>query len=289
MNALAGLFKIKIAAMASLSAAIGWLLAGGTAGVALVLPTLATLLLACGSAALNELQEWRLDARMARTRERPIPAGRITPGAAAGISAALIALGLAGLAVSAGWLAASLGALAVVWYNGVYTPLKRRTPYAAVIGAPVGAIPPAVGWVAAGGHPGAPALHALMLFLFLWQVPHFWLLLLAREGEYRAAGLPSMTGVFSPPRLRRITFSWTLALAAAASAFPLVGIARQPWAYALLLLLTAHQAVRATVLLRAGAEPAPAAMMSAFNRLNVYTLLVLALVALDRGVGTGRF
>jgi protoheme IX farnesyltransferase len=224
---------------------------------------------------------------MERTRHRPLPSGRMTPRAVLLISAGLICAGLAGLAVASGWLAAGLGLLAVVWYNAIYTPLKRRTPFAAVIGAPVGAIPPAVGWVAGGGEAGSPALLILMAFLFLWQVPHFWLLLLARGDDYARAGLPLLTGVFCPPRLRRITFTWTLAMAAACVAFPVFGIARQPWAFALLLMLTAHQTFRATVLLRADAD-AESTLMSAFNRLNVYTLLVLLLAALDRGAGLWR-
>lgn len=282
MNALAGLFKTKIAFMAALSAATGYLLAGRPPDWHCLATTLATLLLAFGSAALNQFQDRDLDARMERTRRRPLPSRRMTARSVLLVSAGLIVAGLAELAASSGWLAAGLGLLAVAWYNAIYTPLKRRTPFAAVIGAPVGAIPPAVGWVAAGGEAGSPALLVLMAFLFLWQVPHFWLLLLARAEDYERAGLPLLTGIFSPPRVRRITFTWTMAMAAACVAFPVFGIARQPWAFALLLALTGHQAWRATVLLKADADAA-GTLMTAFNRLNLYTLLVLLLVALDQG------
>lgn len=282
MIPLAKLFKIKIALMAALSAATGYLLTGQPAGWDLLLPTLATLVLACGSAALNECQERELDARMERTRNRPIPSGWISPRTAAWVAAGLILAGLSSLAIGAGWLTAALGALAVIWYNAIYTPLKRRTPFAAVIGAPVGAIPPAVGWVAGGGDLRSPAILGLMAFLFLWQVPHFWLLLLARREEYEQAGLPGPTSLFGPAQLRRITFAWTMAMAVVSLGFPVFGIARHPLAFALILLITLHQAIRATVLLRAESEARPV-LVSLFNRLNAHTLLVLLVIALSSG------
>jgi protoheme IX farnesyltransferase len=287
MNLLARLFKIKIALMAALSAGTGYLLTGRPAGWDLLLPVVATLVLACGSAALNEFQERDLDGRMQRTAGRPLPSGAISPRGAVGLAGAMIVLGLGGLAIGSGWPAAALGALAVIWYNAVYTPMKRRTAFAAVIGAPVGAIPPAVGWVAAGGAGSVSPLLILMVFLFLWQVPHFWLLLLEHEDEYRQAGLPTLASLFSPTQVRRVTFAWTMAMAAACAGFPLFGIARNPVVFTILMLLTGLQAARATALLRSAPRTGPG-LRPVFTCLNAYTVLVLVVAALDRGFGLWR-
>jgi protoheme IX farnesyltransferase len=102
----------------------------------------------------------------------------------------LAAVALAGLGWLGGWLAVALGALAVLWYNGIYTYLKRRSSLASVVGSVIGAIPPAIGWVCAGGVLDGPIL-ALSFFLLMWQVPHFLLLALRLDADYAQANLPT--------------------------------------------------------------------------------------------------
>jgi protoheme IX farnesyltransferase len=168
-------------------------------------------LLASGASALNQYQERDLDARMQRTRTRPVPAGDISPAGAASISLILLLAGLVMLGLFAGWTCFFLGLFNVAWYNGFYTWLKKKTAFAVIPGALTGAVPVLMGWTLAGGRLTDPAAIFLAFFLFIWQVPHFWLLMLQYGEEYRNAGLPSITGVFSMSQIRTITFSWLVA------------------------------------------------------------------------------
>ena len=112
---------------------------------------------------------------------------------------------------SAGNLTASLiGLLTIVWYNGIYTYAKRITAFAVVPGAVTGALPPLIGWVAAGGGVWDKTIIFVEFLFFVGQVPHFWLLILKYGEEYEKAGLPSMTAIFSRPQINRITFTWVV-------------------------------------------------------------------------------
>ena len=117
--------------------------------------------MAMAASALNEVQERDLDARMERTRLRPIPRGAVSPRAAVLFASALGTLGFLLLRMASDFRPALLGLLAWGWYNGLYTPLKRFSAFAVVPGAVIGALPPAMGWTAAGGDLGVPAMVAL--------------------------------------------------------------------------------------------------------------------------------
>ena len=133
-----------------------------------------------------------------------------------------------------------LGIVALAWYLGVYTPLKRRTPLALAAGGFCGALPPVIGWVYAGGDPMDYRVMLLAGFLYLWQIPHFWLLQHRHAEDYRRAGLP----IFNP-RLNEISPSglwqlWIIALVAGALLLPIFGIINvsiAPWYAAVMLLL----------------------------------------------------
>ena len=191
------LFRATISIFAAASAATGYFLAPHRQITGVFPVAGAVFLLACGASALNQYQERYIDARMERTRTRPLPSGSITASHALSLSCALVLAGLASLAYACGTKAALLGLFALLWYNGIYTHLKKRTAFAAVPGAVVGMVPPAIGWVSAGGALLDPRLAAICFLFFLWQVPHFWLLLLIHGEEYEQAGLPSLTGVMS--------------------------------------------------------------------------------------------
>lgn len=176
-----------------------------------ILPLSGIFLLAAGASALNQYQERELDARMPRTMRRPLPAQEITPAFALMISWFLIIGGLS-LLLAGGYMAtAFLGLFNIFWYNGVYTNLKQKTAFAVVPGALTGAIPILMGWTAAGGSLFDPLPMFLSFFIFLWQVPHFWLLALIYEDDYRKAGFPLLSGIFSIPVQKRIIFSWLAA------------------------------------------------------------------------------
>jgi protoheme IX farnesyltransferase len=162
-----------------------------------------TALVAAGASAWNAVFERESDARMERTRERPLPAGRLGAAPAAAFAAATSALGLAVLAATGGALAAGLGALVLFHYAVVYTLwLKPRTPQSIVIGGAAGAAAPLLADVAVDGRLGAWGL-ALFLLVFLWTPPHFWAIALLRKRDYAAAGLPMMPAVVGDRGTRR--------------------------------------------------------------------------------------
>ncbi len=206
------LFRLKVSGLAAVSAATGSLLVSPRITVPVIACTAGVLVLACGASALNQYQEREDDGLLERTRRRPLPSGRIPPGTALGAAAGLIGAGLFILGLT-GMLLPALGAAAVAWYNGVYTRLKRSSPFAAVPGALTGAIPPVMGWVSGGGSLGDRGCLALALFFFMWQVPHFWLVVLDNGPDYRRSGLPSLGDVLSEPQIRRIIALWIMGTA----------------------------------------------------------------------------
>jgi heme o synthase len=145
---------------------------------------LGVFLLASGASALNQFQEWRLDARMKRTEHRPVPSQRISPLETLAFSFLLILLGAIVLLVKTNMICFGLGLLNVFWYNLIYTYLKRQTAFAVVPGSLSGAVPVLMGWAAAGGYLLNPTILALATFVYLWQIPHFWILLLAYREDY---------------------------------------------------------------------------------------------------------
>jgi protoheme IX farnesyltransferase len=271
------LSKVRIACLATASAATGFMLAWR--GVSpLMLPMLAgVFLLACGAGALNQAQEGDIDARMNRTKNRPIPSGRIRARGAALLAIALIAAG--SVLLSPVPVAMLLGFVTVLWYNGVYTPLKRVSAFAAIPGGVVGAIPPVIGWVTGGGSATDPRIIAVAFFFFVWQVPHFWLLLLRIGGEYERAGLPTLTRVFTRPQFARIIYVWMIATAVACVSMPLFGVSSAVWTQAGLIVSSLWLGWHATRMVRSNGD------RLAFHQINLYALLVISLLSLSGLVG----
>jgi protoheme IX farnesyltransferase len=147
-----------------------------------------TTLVAAGTSALNHYLERDTDARMRRTASRPLPTGAIAPPEALCFGAGLAVIGSLELLLATNWLAAGLAALTSLMYLGIYTPLKRRTTAATLIGGIPGALPPVIGWVAARGSLGAGA-YVLFAILFLWQVPHFHSISWVYREDYARAGI----------------------------------------------------------------------------------------------------
>ena len=171
---------------------------------------------ACG--ALNQWYEADLDAKMRRTANRPLPAGRMDRQSALhfGVGVGVFSVLLMGLATN--WLAATLLAASILFYVLIYTVwLKPRTPQNIVIGGAAGAFPPLIGWAAATGQVG---LLPLLLFgiVFLWTPPHFWALSLFVRSDYAAAGIPMLAVVAGVEHTRRQIFLYSLPMAAAAVA-----------------------------------------------------------------------
>ncbi len=274
------LIKIRIAELVALSTATGFVLARGKLDWGILPAVLGIFLMAAGSGALNQIQERHLDARMERTRHRPLPAGKLTLVQALSLAMGLLIAGGLILFFSAGWMAAVLGLLNAVWYNGIYTPLKRMTPFAVIPGAVIGAVPPAIGWLAAGGSLLDRRLWALAFFFFIWQIPHFWLLLLNFGEDYERAGFPSLFRQFNQHQVARITFMWILATVFTTVFFPLYGFSYHQLTYFLLfavalwLLWTSRKLLAHTL--------SPKIFWKAFMWINVYMLFVMTVLVVDR-------
>jgi protoheme IX farnesyltransferase len=243
-----------------------------------ILPALGVFFAACGSSALNQVQEARYDRLMERTRRRPIPSGRIEPRWALFVAVLYLAIGfnlIANVDTHTGTLLL-LTALSVLWYNGVYTYLKRVTAFAVVPGALVGALPPLIGWAAAGGVISDPTILELAFFLALWQIPHFWLLLLLYGEDYRRAGLPTVITLFSTRQIIHITFSWIVAVAAAGLLLAVTSGSTFPWN--VLFLVASLWLVFGTGPLLLGKQPPERWPLRAFLRINLYALFVMVLL-----------
>ncbi len=173
---------------------------------------LGTALLAGGTNALNQYAEREADAQMKRTRERPLPAGRLRPSVALAFATAISLAGAVHLAVAVNLLTALLGAAALVIYVFLYTPLKRRTSLCTIVGAVPGALPPLMGWAAIRGELDVLAW-VLFAIVFFWQLPHFLAIAWLYRQDYARAGFP-MLPVLDPTgsRTARQILLYTLAL-----------------------------------------------------------------------------
>jgi protoheme IX farnesyltransferase len=165
-----------------------------------------------GAGAVNHYYDRDIDATMARTASRPVPAGRVAPRAALVFGFTLAALSFLLLSLTVNVLAASLALAGFIGYVGVYTVwLKRRTPQNIVIGGAAGAMPPLVGWAAARGSLSWTAVY-LFAIVFYWTPPHFWALSLLMKDEYAKAGVPMMPVVRGERETRRQILLYTLLL-----------------------------------------------------------------------------
>ena len=218
------LVKIRITFAVMFTTIAGYVLYYKGFSSQMLLSVTGILLLACASAALNHIQEYRFDALMERTRNRPIPSGKISLVQAWIIVIVLAAAGCYLIYKGSDLTGMLLGLSAMFWYNIIYTYLKRITAYAVIPGSVIGSIPPLVGWVAAGGTLQNPFAVLIAIFFFIWQVPHFWLLLMKYGPQYEVAGFPVLTKVYSRRLIYAFTFIWVLATAIIAFMLPYFGV-----------------------------------------------------------------
>jgi heme o synthase len=200
----ASLMKPRVMSLAVFTALVGLVIAPGHLDP--LLGSVALLAIAAGAGAAGVLNMWYeadIDAVMTRTARRPIPRGTISRSEALVFGLILACGGVAVLAFAANLIAAALLAFAIFFYVVVYTMwLKRSTPQNIVIGGAAGALPPVIGWAAAGGQ---LAIEPFVLFLivFLWTPPHFWALSLNRTDEYARAGVPMLPVVAGKTETKR--------------------------------------------------------------------------------------
>lgn len=279
LKAFAWLGKFSISLPVALTTFTGYLISHGEFARGIFYPVLGVFLLASAASALNQLQELRTDLLMPRTRNRPLPSGRISKPEA---WIFIFLFGISGLFVLYhfnGLLTAFLGLLNFVWYNGIYTPLKRKTAFAVVPGSVVGALPPLIGWVAAGGTMLSPVAFALGFFFFIGQIPHFWLLLLRFGHEYEQAGLKSLTSRLDNNQIRRLTFVWIVSTAVTAFILPAYYQFSYNASVIVLWVLSVALIVRFTGLLRPSKDDVEFRM--SFILINVYYFFVMVILGLD--------
>lgn len=221
-RSLVALTKPRLATLSVLTTAIAYVAARPAAnGREITALLIGTALSAGGALALNQWLERDTDCIMERTRDRPIPAGQVTPAIAFLWGASLAIMGVALLALAVNAPAAAWSAATIVLYVFGYTPLKKYTHWATEIGAIPGALPPLIGWAAAEGR---ISLLGWLLFalLFFWQMPHFYAIGWICRREYRAAGFPLLPAI---DQTGARTAGWSLAHAIA-----LLGVSLAPWA-----------------------------------------------------------
>jgi protoheme IX farnesyltransferase len=211
--ALLKLGKVTISAPVALTGFLGYFLFKPVLDTGALLTFTGVFFLSVGSSAINQIQERKTDALMKRTAGRPIPAGIITPGQAMWFAALSAVAGTLLLWLTGAPLAAALGIFTLLWYNLVYTPLKKVTAFAVFPGAVIGALPPLIGWTAAGGVLWKLEILAVAFLLFVGQMPHYWLLLLKIGQQFRDAGMPVITSLLEPRQIRNLSFIWIAATA----------------------------------------------------------------------------
>lgn len=246
----------------------------------MLLTLLGVFILACGSSAINHYQERITDALMDRTKGRPIPSGRISDKYAITVSIILVVLGLGIIYFSSNVIALILGAVALIWYNVIYTPLKKKYALAVVPGSVIGALPPMIGWVASGGYLFDMEIIALAFFFFIWQIPHFWLLLLIHGKDYDKAGFPTLTKIFSDSQLGRITFVWIAALSTSCLLIPLFNYSSSLYAVAAMVFLGAWLLMKTHRIISDYFERI--IFRNAFMSINLYVLAIVLVISLDK-------
>lgn len=217
------LIKYRLSLTVALSAAVGYFLYQPQPDISLLWVFLGVFLMAGGSAALNQYQERAWDKLMKRTINRPIPSGEITVKNALGVSIILMLSGSITLSLN-GLLPSILGLSNIIFYNVLYTGLKRKSIFAILPGGIVGAIPPLIGWTSAGGSLFHPNILFLATVIFLWQIPHFWLLLIRYGEEYENAGFESITKYLDKKQISRLVFFWIIMSSIFIASYPIFGI-----------------------------------------------------------------
>lgn len=270
------LAKVRITFAVTLTTFVGYFMVDGIVDSTLWWTLLGIFLLASGSAALNQYQEHHLDAKMDRTKNRPIPSGAISPIHGLLFAFVLSALGSYLLYWSSGFESMQLGILALIWYNAIYTPLKRKSAFAVVPGSVIGAIPPMVGYVAAGGNLLDPQILAFAFFMFMWQVPHFWLLIMRNGADYRKAGFPTIADIYNDRQLKSITYLWIAATAVSSMLLPLMHVLRSNILLIILSISLIIVLVGFASIFRS--EYNKKTIFKYFMGINVYLLVILGLI-----------
>ena len=259
------LSKLKIMIPVSLTGFTGFFIFDPQVSLNIILVSSGILFLGISASVLNQIQETDLDNRMKRTHNRPLPAQLITKQHAFLFFFLMLTAGTVLVYSFGNLISALIGLFTISWYNGVYTYAKRITAFAVVPGAVTGALPPLIGWVAAGGGVWDKPVIFLEFLFFTGQIPHFWLLVLKYGEEYKQAGMPSLTSIMSRSQINRLTFTWVVTSAIAALFLCYFGIIHNVILIGILLIASVFLILQFSRILRT---------TTANNNLRLYSVLL---------------
>lgn len=271
------LTKVRVNALVVATTAGGYYMAAPAVidWTTLILTCLFTALVASGAAAINQVDERDTDRLMTRTRQRPLAAERMTPATGRLIAVALSGAGLAGLWLIANLEAALVALVTLVTYALVYTPLKRRSSLSTVVGAVPGALPPLIGWAAAGGSLATLAPWSMFGFMFLWQLPHFLAIAWIYRDEYARAGLPMLPVIDAEGAMTgRQAMIWAATIVPVSELPFLVGLVSGAYAIGALILGIGQLALAARFAMRRTLETARALFYGSITYLPLLWLLM---------------
>jgi protoheme IX farnesyltransferase len=277
------ILKPRVMSLVVFTGWVGLMMAPGT--IHLDTAVIAVLCIAVGAGASGAINMWYdrdIDQHMARTMNRPLPAGRLNPWEALTFGTVLSIGSVVIMAVSVNDVAAILLASTILFYVFIYTVwLKRRTPQNIVIGGASGALPPVIGWAAVTGDVGLGAI-ALFFIIFMWTPPHTWALVLFRQGDYEKAGVPMLPVVAGEHETRRQIMIYTV-LMIISTAVP-VAIGMSGWLYGASAAVMGAEFLRRAWRMWKTEDEAAARPLFLFSIL--YLFLIFLLLLADRGLTT---
>jgi protoheme IX farnesyltransferase len=284
------LLKPRVMSLVIFTAFVGIVAAPGVLHPLLALVALLAIAIGAGaSGALNMWYDADIDARMRRTRLRPVPRGAILPDEALGFGAVLAVASVIALGLFVNLVAAALLAFTIFFYVVIYTMwLKRWTPQNIVIGGAAGALPPMIGWASVTGTID-PGSISLFLIIFMWTPPHFWALALFREDDYAKAGVPMLPNVAGRDETRKQILLYTLVLLPLTFLPALLGVSGILYVTGVALLSAVFLYYAISVYrLREGAA-ADRACKTLFGFSILWLFLVFALIPVERLLGIASF
>ena len=274
------LSKLKIMIPVSLTGFTGYFAFDPHFSSGIFFVSLGIFLMAISASVLNQIQEVELDGKMARTCHRPLPAKKIKLRQATIFFIFNLIAGITVLYCAGNFIAALIGLITIIWYNGIYTYTKRITAFAVFPGAVTGALVPLIGWVAAGGGLWEKPIIFLEFLIFTGQIPHFWLLILRYGEEYKLAGLPSLSAIFNQSQIKRLTFIWVVSSVFAALLLCYFEIIQSPLINVILVVVSIFMIWQFLDLLKNKANNNNYRRYSIY--LDTYFLLILLLLISDR-------
>ena len=263
-----------------MTTSLGYILALNDLSSFSLYPVIGIFLLACGAAAMNHYQERGTDILMDRTKGRPIPSGNVSAAFVITVSIIFLFAGSAVLFFKSSLLTLYIGLFTFLWYNGIYTPLKKVMALAIIPGSLVGALPPMAGWAAAGGSLTDDKILLIGAYFFIWQIPHFWILLLVYGKDYDKGGFPTLTNMLSQRQLVKITFTWILLTIAIALSINFFGILNYYVSNAVLAILCFWMLARSIKFLDMTGDKK--SFKGMFISINIFTLLIITILSVDK-------